>query len=80
MGRLYRRELEDSKVRDIFDNLQFVRNGKILLRGTKEWDDREHARKRVGCSCMSFGTIEDSRAADRKRAGKFSLSNQRLNS
>ena len=32
---------------------------KILLRGTIEWNEREKARERVGCKCLSFGGLRD---------------------
>lgn len=32
----------------------------ILIRGTKEWDDREKQRQSEGCVCLSYGDIESS--------------------
>lgn len=37
-----------------------VTNGKLIIRGTKEWDDREDARKKAGCGCMSYGDLSES--------------------
>lgn len=37
-----------------------VQNGKLLLRGSPEWDRREYQRFMVGCSLLSFGTVYDS--------------------
>lgn len=34
-----------------------VQGSKLLLRGTPEWDRREQARQKMGCHCLSFGTI-----------------------
>jgi len=45
---------------DTYERLIFIRHGRILIRGTKEWDDREAARREIGCNCLSFGTIGDS--------------------
>ncbi len=28
-----------------------------LIRGTPEWEERERARKAMGCKCLSFGTL-----------------------
>ena len=30
---------------------------RLLIRGTPEWDKREHAREAAGCRCLSFGPI-----------------------
>ena len=35
-----------------------VRRGP-LLRGTQEWEDRELARRALGCKCMSHGTVAE---------------------
>lgn len=32
-----------------------------LIRGTKEWDDRERARRSIGCRCLSFGSVMEAR-------------------
>jgi hypothetical protein len=34
-----------------------VQNGKLLIRGTDEWEEREKLRRACGCSCLSFGPI-----------------------
>jgi hypothetical protein len=38
----------------------FGEDGKILIRGTMEWEDREEARQIAGMRLLSFGTIKAS--------------------
>lgn len=47
--------------------LEIVRRGP-LLRGTQEWDDRELARRSLGCRCLSFGPVNEAEREQRKRA------------
>jgi hypothetical protein len=35
----------------------FRDGNKIVIRGTEEWEQREAARQRAGCRCLSFGKI-----------------------
>lgn len=34
-----------------------IQNGKLLIRGTEEWDEREKLRGAAGCSCLSYGPV-----------------------
>jgi hypothetical protein len=34
-----------------------IQHGKVLIRGSEEWDAREQARRATGCSCLSFGPV-----------------------
>lgn len=38
-----------------------------LLRGTREWEDRELARQAMGCRCLSFGTVAEARQRERRQ-------------
>ena len=33
-------------------------HGKVIIRGTPEWDQRELARSIAGCFCISMGPID----------------------
>ena len=35
----------------------FKTGKQILIRGTEEWDERERARREIGCRCLSFGPV-----------------------
>ena len=37
-----------------------VQEGRLIIRGTKEWDDREDARRQAGNTCLSYGGIMES--------------------
>lgn len=45
-----------------------VQDGRIIVRGTPEWEDREMARMLALCGCLSFGTIDDSLKTNGKSA------------
>jgi len=52
---------------DKFDEVlakSFLNGKRYLIRGTKEWDDREDARRKHGNICISFGTISQSVATN----------------
>ena len=34
-----------------------IQDGKLIMRGTEEWDEREAARQRDGCCCVSYGPV-----------------------
>jgi len=34
-----------------------VQGGRLIIRGTEEWDRREELRRQTGCNCLSFGPI-----------------------
>lgn len=34
-----------------------IQDGKLIIRGTTEWDDREYARYMSGCYCICLGSI-----------------------
>ena len=42
--------------RDFSQVPPFIVHGRPLVRGTEEWEDREHARWKAGCCALSFGS------------------------
>ncbi len=51
-------------------------NGKLMLRGTDEWDQRELARQQNGCRCISFGSIELSKKTRARSSAHIEKSNE----
>jgi hypothetical protein len=37
-----------------------IKDGKLLIRGDRPWDEREQQRKDTGCGMLSFGSIRAS--------------------
>ncbi len=37
----------------------YIQNGEPLIRGSFAWNQRERARKRIGCRVVCFGEVEN---------------------
>ena len=48
----------------------FTFDGRILIRGTLAWDDREKQREIHGCALLSYGSIKESLLTKGKSSGR----------
>ena len=58
----------------------FYKQLPFAIRGTKDWDNREKMRKKIGCCCVCLGSIPLHSAAGEKweHKNKFKIINNRL--
>lgn len=56
MSGKYLRRFEEGEVESLAIP-SAIRGNRVLIRGSDEWDEREQARARHGCRCLSWGVV-----------------------